>query len=103
MQSLWLCGSLEDPEPVDAELEGHTLSDQLAVLQRTLRESARGPAEGSWLDFVLVDEERPGYPREELEAAAAAGAELVRCPLVTGSSAPRIDGRKLSEPLVSMC
>lgn len=87
----------------DPELEGHDLADQLAVLRRTLRESAREPVDGSLVDYVLVDRERPGYPRAELEAAATAGAELVRCPLVTPSSAPRIDGRKLSEALVSMC
>lgn len=92
---------------VDPETPGMSVADRADALCRRLREDAGidGEAgEDEVLGYVLVDSKHGRYAggidEKRLEAR---GFTVMDGPLVTARSAPDIDGRVLSEFLLSLC
>lgn len=85
----------------DPEAIGMTVADQVATLGECLR--ADGVTERTVPDLVIVDTRRGDYripfDAEEVEAL---GARVVDCDLVSDESEPYIDGRLLSQVLLSL-
>jgi len=89
----------EDPEQL-----GMTLSDTVSRLLDALRADCGGEATTrDLLQFVMLDVDDTHYSIElDIEATRDLGVEVIRLPLVSARSAPRVDAATLSEVLVSL-
>ena len=87
----------------DPEAPELSVADRAEILCRHLRADA-GTADGEVLGYVLVDSKNGDYAggidRKRLEER---GFTVIDGPLVTEQSGPDIDGRALSEFLLSLC
>jgi hypothetical protein len=78
------------------------------AVQRLLRylEAGLDPGSGpdQLLNFVLIDASRGAYPEPlGLEELDSLGIRVVDAPLVSSSSAPLLDEKRLVEWLISQC
>jgi hypothetical protein len=87
----------------DPETPGMSVADRAEVLCRHLHADA-GAGDGEVLGYILVDSKNGRYAggvdRKRLEER---GFTVIEAPLVTGQNGPDIDGRALSEFLLSLC
>ncbi len=97
------CPKVFIPNPThDPELIGHSVAEQVARLQEYLIASG-APNAASALGFVLVDSGGGEYPGGlDINAVEKLGVEVIDCPLVTESSAPYFDDKRLVQALLSL-
>jgi CofD-related protein of GAK system len=87
----------------DPETPGMSVADRAEVLRRLLRADA-GTEDGEVLGYVLVDARNGEYPGGiDKKRLGKLGFTVVEAPLVTDESGADIDGRALSEFLLSLC
>ena len=90
---------------LDPESLGLGLSGAVRQLIRYLEAGAaalNGPEQ--LLDYLLIDSSRGAYPKPlELDALGDLGVRVLDTRLVTASSAPLLDEKRLARKLVSLC
>lgn len=85
----------------DPEAFGLTVAQQVGRLVATL--TREGAGRESVLDLVLVDTRNAVYPGGlDVGALRDFGVQVADCALVTARSAPRIDGERLAQVLLSL-
>ena len=96
------CPKVFVPNPVgDPELIGHTVADQVRVLQRVLTDSGAPPGQDV-IQRVLVDS-RAEYPGGlDVAQIEALGVTVTDTPFVADDSAPYFSSKRLAERLLSL-
>jgi len=89
---------------VDPETTQLSLTDQVKLLLDYIRQSATRPLRTEdMLHFVLLDDTGDAYPEAPDPAQMERlGIRVIRCPLVSGETAPHIDETRLAPILVSL-
>ncbi|MEW5771946.1 MAG: GAK system CofD-like protein [Thermodesulfobacteriota bacterium] len=89
----------QDPEMVGLSLPG-AVESLLSVLQASC---PGGASRESLLNFVLLDSRRGAYPGPlDMDRIRRLGVEVLDLPLLTGESAPLVDGELLAQALLTL-
>lgn len=86
----------------DPEAIGMSVADQAAVLRTHLLASG-APEDGTVLEAVILDTENGQYPDGiDMDGLRAQGVAVIDCRLSASADDPLVDGRRLSEVLLSL-